>query len=633
MRSQWSKVCACVLLLLIESAAAVAVEIQPGQLVFDTHCAACHMGGDPRALKLPTLRALNPLTIEYALTKGKMIQQGSLLDDKDRRILIDWLSSGQVVEKEWLPGSMCTNREVALTGTAYVTHWGIDANNHRYQRHSQISVDNASRLERKWVMAFPGVSMMRSQPAIVGDTMFLAVAELQTLFAIDRQTGCVKWVYEGENPLRSAVAAGQLNDGRWIVYFGDFAGFVHVVDARTGKPLWRKHVGRYAPAIITGGLRLLNDILFVPHSSYEAMAAADPNYECCKSQGHVSAHNAVTGEDIWLARVMSSASPTGKTRIGKPSWGPAGASIWSPITLDVSRRQLLVGTGPISAAPDEGTGDAIISFDMDSGERRWVFQGTAGDYWNGACRTVFDDLGHPNCPTVGWDFDFGAAVILVQNSRGEDVLLAGQKSGHVYAINPDNGKLIWKIRLGDGSVLGGVHWGMTVQDGHLYVPVNDPTLNIPELQLAPEIVKRLQSYKPKPALHKINIDSGEVVWSWEPKRECTPDLSANETWPDCPREIGLSAAPMGIPGAVISGGLDGLVRIHDSRDGSVIFSDNTARPFADTVNGVPGHGGSLDNATTVVAGNMMYVQSGYSMFGGVPGNVLIAYEINDIGEN
>jgi len=37
--------------------------------------------------------------------------------------------------------------------------------------------------------------------------------------------------------------------------------------------------------------------------------------------------------------------------------------------------------------------------------------------------------------------------------------------------------------------------------------------------------------------------------------------------------------------------------------------------------------GSIDNATIVDAGDMLYVQSGYSMFGGMPGNVLIAYQL------
>ncbi|HET9270429.1 MAG TPA: hypothetical protein VFO31_19770, partial [Vicinamibacterales bacterium] len=44
-----------------------------------------------------------------------------------------------------------------------------------------------------------------------------------------------------------------------------------------------------------------------------------------------------------------------------------------------------------------------------------------------------------------------------------------------------------------------------------------------------------------------------------------------------------------------------------------------------TTNGVPGTGGSLDGAGPVVAGGMLFVNSGYPRFGGMPGNVLLAF--------
>ena len=44
-----------------------------------------------------------------------------------------------------------------------------------------------------------------------------------------------------------------------------------------------------------------------------------------------------------------------------------------------------------------------------------------------------------------------------------------------------------------------------------------------------------------------------------------------------------------------------------------------------------GHGGTIDNAVMMVANDMLYVQSGYASFGGMPGNVLIAYKLT-VGE-
>jgi len=50
------------------------------------------------------------------------------------------------------------------------------------------------------------------------------------------------------------------------------------------------------------------------------------------------------------------------------------------------------------------------------------------------------------------------------------------------------------------------------------------------------------------------------------------------------------------------------------------FSRNYA-----TVNGVRANGGSLDGAGPVIADGMLLVNSGYPRFGGMPGNVLLAF--------
>ncbi len=54
-----------------------------------------------------------------------------------------------------------------------------------------------------------------------------------------------------------------------------------------------------------------------------------------------------------------------------------------------------------------------------------------------------------NClAKAGPDLDFGMASILVKGKEGKDLLLAGQKSGVVYALSPDGGKLVWRTRIG-----------------------------------------------------------------------------------------------------------------------------------------------------------------------------------------
>src|SRR5258708_19933138 len=74
---------------------------------------------------------------------------------------------------------------------------------------------------------------------------------------------------------------------------------------------------------------------------------------------------------------------------------------------------------------------------------------------------------------MGPDYDFGATPVLMMLKGGKQVLVAGQKSGLVYGLNPDTGALLWKTTVGAGSALGGVEWGIGANDTHVFVPGSD----------------------------------------------------------------------------------------------------------------------------------------------------------------
>ena len=88
-----------------------------------------------------------------------------------------------------------------------------------------------------------------------------------------------------------------------------------------------------------------------------------------------------------------------------------------------------------------------------------------------------------------------------------------------------------------------------------------------------------------------------------------------------------SAAVTAIPGVVFSGSYDGHIRGYSAEDGKVIWDFDTHREFQ-TVNGVKAKGGSIDGPGAVVVGGMLFLNSGYSRFGGMPGNVLLAFSAN-----
>ena len=88
-----------------------------------------------------------------------------------------------------------------------------------------------------------------------------------------------------------------------------------------------------------------------------------------------------------------------------------------------------------------------------------------------------------------------------------------------------------------------------------------------------------------------------------------------------------SGAVSAVPGASFSGSLDGHIRAYASDSGKIVWDFDTVREY-ETVNGVPGRGGSLDGPGPVIAGGMMFVNSGYTVDGGMAGNVVLAFSVD-----
>jgi len=73
--------------------------------------------------------------------------------------------------------------------------------------------------------------------------------------------------------------------------------------------------------------------------------------------------------------------------------------------------------------------------------------------------------------------------------------------------------------------------------------------------------------------------------------------------------------------------MDGHIRAFATEDGHLLWDFDTVLDYS-TVNGIPARGGSLDGAGPVIFDGMLYVNSGYPRFGGMPGNVLLAFSLD-----
>ena len=89
----------------------------------------------------------------------------------------------------------------------------------------------------------------------------------------------------------------------------------------------------------------------------------------------------------------------------------------------------------------------------------------------------------------------------------------------------------------------------------------------------------------------------------------------------------MSAAISAMPGIVFAGAVDSHFRAYDSKTGAIVWDFDAMKPF-ETVNGVTAKGGSFDDPGPVIANGMVFTPSGYGMWGGTAGNVLLAFSVD-----
>ncbi len=583
-----------------------------GYKFYQENCATCHNGSVEEAPTKAALKKLSVDAIEAALTDGIMQSQAAHLSPSQRMEIAKFLGKVPLVALDdsyycnnrlLKPAESVSNQNKLPVGNT--SNWGFGLTNERMITNTTITKDNVSQLELDWIFAVPNVARARSQPAIYGDTIYMGGADA-SIKAIDAQHGCLNWQFPVEAEVRIAITADVDEYGNAArLYFGDLSGNIYGFDVRAQEILWSFKAVPHPASTITGSPILHEDTVYFPVSSLEIVLAANESYQCCTFRGAVVAVDKVTGRVKWTAYTTDKPALVGENKIGIPRYGPSGAPIWSSPTIDTKRGLLYVGTGENYSRPVTQTSDAIIALSLQTGAREWVQQVTLDDAWNASCGRA----SQANCPeNPGPDFDFGAPPILTVDADGREIIVAGQKSGRVYAFDPDNaGQMLWQKQVGRGGIMGGVHWGMATDQKRLYVPISDTS------------VYQRDAHKPaKSGLHAVEINTGEAIWS-----TLTPDNCGDAKWRCSP---GLSAAATVIPGVVFSGGLDGVMRAFDAETGRILWSFNSFIKFGD-IHGVDAFGGSFDSDGPVILGDRLYITSGYDKWGLQPGNVLLSFKI------
>jgi polyvinyl alcohol dehydrogenase (cytochrome) len=613
---------ACLPTVMILALSAQVLSAQDGAAIYKERCASCHDAPEARVPALSAIKAMSGEAIYVALTSGPMRTQAQGLSMAQIFALLGYIAPTGAANA---PSLERTCKEDSSTSVAAIKSalnaprwngWSTSATNSRFQDAASAGLTSSDvpALKLKWAFNLGAVTIARSQPTIVGGRVYIATVT-GAVFALDAATGCTHWGFKA-NQVRSGVAIGEA-DGTPAVFFPDAGGTVYALNAATGAVIWQVRSVDHMATMATATPRVHNGVVYQPLSSFEEVLGGNPNYPCCTFRGSVVALDAATGKKIWQTfTIPETPEPTRKTATGTQQYGPSGAGIWSTPTIDEQRRVLYVSTGDNYSDPPTKTSDAVLAMNLETGALLWSRQMTENDAFNIGCSTPQ----RANCPKAnGPDFDFGQPPILVRLDGEKRALVIAQKSGVVHALDPDqNGALLWQTRAGEGTALGGSQWGSASDGEKIYVAISDVGIGTKPDATVPQGFRSVLDPKKGGGLHALDLKSGKIVWSAKPspcvegRTNCSP---------------AQSAAVTAIPGVVFSGSIDGHLRAYSTATGAVTWDVDTAREF-ETVNGKPARGGSMDVGGPAVVNGMVFVNSGYGQWGGMPGNVLLAFSVD-----
>ncbi|MBV8903115.1 MAG: PQQ-binding-like beta-propeller repeat protein [Acidobacteriia bacterium] len=573
-----------------------AVSSSHGEALFRKACAPCHEPAVGRAPGRRQLASFVPADVVKSLTSGTMKPMAAGMSAADINAIATFLTGREPSLSSGAASPdppVCPNASAFRTAVGDWSGWSIDPDNSRFQPDPGLTAAEIPRLKVKWSFNYPGGNY--GQPTVAGGRLFVT-SRSGAIYSLDARTGCRYWRFAQSVPSRTTISVGALPKiapSGYAAYFGDTRANLYAVDAADGALLWKTQVDSHPRAMLTGSPVLFKGRLYVPVSSSEEGVASLASYSCCTFRGSVVALDAATGKVIWKAFAIERAPvPAGRNSPGITMYGPAGAAVWSAPTIDAKHSRLYFATGNSYTDVQEQGSDTIVAVDLESGRVLWRSQVTKSDNDLSGCTGGAQLV---NCPkTHGHDYDFGSSPILLPLSNGRDILVAGQKSGVVYGIDPASGAILWRTQVGVGGFLGGIQWGMAADGRKVYVANSDV----------------ITSENGRPGLFALDPTTGKDIWYLaSPKVACSWTSGA-------PCFNVQSAAPFAIPGVIFAGTTDGHERAYAAADGRILWDFDTAH-------------GAIEVSSGSVANGMLYLISGYrGILGGGSDDVLLAFSVD-----
>ena len=318
-----------------------------------------------------------------------------------------------------------------------VVHSGLGPRAQRYSPLATLNTQNAKMLQPVWAFSLGGEKQrgQESQP-LVKDGMMFVTGSYSRIWALDVENGEEIWEYEARLPDGIMPCCDVINRGAALygdlVIFGTLDAKLVALDAKTGKPVWKKTLGDYKAGYSYTAAPLIVKGMVVTGVSGGEFGIV----------GKVEARDALTGELVWSRPTVEghmgylngkengiTGGEANKTWPGD-MWKTGGAATWLGGTYDPDVDLLYFGTGnPAPWNSHMRPGDNLysasrVAIDPDTGKIVWHFQTTPHD---------------------GWDFDGVNEFIAFDYQENGKTVKAGataDRNGFFYVLNRENGDFI-----------------------------------------------------------------------------------------------------------------------------------------------------------------------------------------------
>ena len=318
-----------------------------------------------------------------------------------------------------------------------------------YSPLDQVDRANVGDLRMVWSRALGGGNQ-QSTPLVYDGVLYMPNPR-DVIQAIDAVTGDLLWEYRRPRPddLEEFIAPSLAEANRNVAIYGNLIiatsadDYVFALDAGSGRLAWETRVLDYRrhPAHQTSG-PIIADGKVV--SGRGCMPEGGP--EACV----VTAHDALTGAELWRTRLIPApGEPGDETWGGVPFEQRRHVGAWMVPSFDPALNLIYVGTSVTSPAPKFMLGgtdlqylyhNSTLALDADTGDIAWYYQ-HLNDHWDldhPFERMLVDTAVTPDPAAVSW-----INPRLRPGERRQVVTGIPGKTGVVYTLDRATGEFLW----------------------------------------------------------------------------------------------------------------------------------------------------------------------------------------------